>query len=489
MIIIRNSKPLLVLGGLVSTAALLIGLQQAQAQAPQPGAPLSGAGSFPQSFIVPGTNTSLHVGGQIQMDLQYNFDSFGTSSSVGAYDNLAAASTELEGPGVVPGGPHTNSHVLRFTADNSKLFTETRTPSAYGEVKTYLEFDFQGGQAAFAGPNAAGSTTIKSNDDGIPRLRMAYGTLGPWLLGKAESNFVDLAALPDTLFGFGQAGAFDAVGTYRQTQIRYTWLLPDGISAAGSIESAMSGGTFMVTPGVANLNWNDFNAPGISQSVPAATGTVRMDQPWGHAKLGLAVMQERFDSNGAAFAGLPGGTHFKRWGYQIQASGHLNTFGKDQAQWELGYGQGAAQYSGPLELAQLGGNWEEGLVCGATVISAAPKSFACSQPRVLGGYLGYTHFWNDQWRSGITAGYDQESRPNGAGLFTSPAALGGVSTANGNVNLAGLEHRHYSAGASLFWTPVAGVQFGSSFFWYRREVWSGARGTAERLMTQALFRF
>ncbi len=198
-----NSRPLRAAGGLTAAVALLAGLNVANAQAPAPAPPLSGAGSFPQSFIVPGTNTSLHVGGQIQIDASYGFDTDGPSPTIGAYDNLAPATVGIEGPGMAAPPPnHSNGGVFRFHANNSKLFTETRTPTSYGEMKTYIEFDFQGGQATNT-TTAGGSTTTKCcMDDGIPRLRMAYGTLGPWLIGKAASNFVDLAALADTLDGF-----------------------------------------------------------------------------------------------------------------------------------------------------------------------------------------------------------------------------------------------------------------------------------------------
>jgi len=480
-----NSRPLRAAGGLTAAVALLAGLNVANAQAPAPAPPLSGAGSFPQSFIVPGTNTSLHVGGQIQIDASYGFDTDGPSPTIGAYDNLAPATVGIEGPGMAAPPPnHSNGGVFRFHANNSKLFTETRTPTSYGEMKTYIEFDFQGGQATNT-TTAGGSTTTKCcMDDGIPRLRMAYGTLGPWLIGKAASNFVDLAALADTLDGFVQAGGFMGAGTFRQTQIRYTWLLPNGISAAASIESAVSGGLIATTNngGTATtstaLNWNDVNAPGLSQRVPAFVGSAQIQQPWGHAKFAVAIMQERFrnTSVAASFGNIPTGTHLKRWGYMLAQSGHYNTFGRDKLTWSISYGQGAAQYSWPLSSPDLGLNFEEGLICSGTSNVNPSASYVCSEPRVFGVNAGYAHEWTSEWRSGVSFGWDTVSKPNAAGAW-------------GNGSLVKLEHRHWSAGASLFWTPVANVQFGLGYLYYHREVWSGARGSAHRLMTQALFRF
>ena len=63
------------MGSLTATAALLAGMTGAHAQ----GAP--GAGSYPGSFLIPGTNTSFSVGGYVKAD--YNYDFSAMSSVVG----------------------------------------------------------------------------------------------------------------------------------------------------------------------------------------------------------------------------------------------------------------------------------------------------------------------------------------------------------------------------------------------------------------------
>ena len=67
----RSLKGAVALGSLTATVALLAGLGTAQAQmgagqaGPPPAAPTGpGAGSFPQSFLIPGTNTSLSLYGK-----------------------------------------------------------------------------------------------------------------------------------------------------------------------------------------------------------------------------------------------------------------------------------------------------------------------------------------------------------------------------------------------------------------------------------------
>ncbi len=106
------------LGSVTAVAALLVGLSGANAQAPAPTTPLAGAGSFPGSFIVPGTNTSLHVGGIIQIDITEDFNNAGTSP--GAQQNEDSNNINLTGPTVIRprvGGiptSHNNHGVFRI---------------------------------------------------------------------------------------------------------------------------------------------------------------------------------------------------------------------------------------------------------------------------------------------------------------------------------------------------------------------------------------
>ena len=64
---IRKLKTATALGSLTASVALLAGMPGAYAQ----GAP--GAGSFPGSFLVPGTQTSFKVGGYVKFDYTYDF--------------------------------------------------------------------------------------------------------------------------------------------------------------------------------------------------------------------------------------------------------------------------------------------------------------------------------------------------------------------------------------------------------------------------------
>src|SRR5262245_36911683 len=114
-------------GGLTATIALLAGISGAHAQ----GAP--GAGSFPGSFLVPGTQTSFRVAGYVKLDYTYDFGA--TQNIRGGIDfsSIALDSTKNSILGIVPADAahhiHGNS---QYTASQSRFNIETRTPTAYG---------------------------------------------------------------------------------------------------------------------------------------------------------------------------------------------------------------------------------------------------------------------------------------------------------------------------------------------------------------------
>ena len=173
------------------------------------------AGSFPRSILIPGTDTSLKVYGQITEIVDYwmsggNPNSSPQSTTVG--DNGQLQSLPLNSGG--PAKARSNG-IFWQTPRKSKIGFETRTPTPLGEVRTVLEFDWAG-SGSFA-PGGANPTSV--SDNLVPRLRYAYGTLGGFLAGQATSNFSDPDANGETLDFGGNVGE---PGHVRVPQVRYT---------------------------------------------------------------------------------------------------------------------------------------------------------------------------------------------------------------------------------------------------------------------------
>ncbi len=217
-----------------------------------PGAALLG-GSFPRSFLIPGTDTSIRVGGFAQEVLDYwiqNGAGNGVqTTTVG--DNGQAIGQALDVTGQrVPGYPskgnlvpvqtnHSRGNgIFSQSPRQSRLNVETRTPTAYGEARTFIEFDFAGTNGFSSG--GTGQTSVADNL--VPRLRYAYGTMGGLLAGQANSNFADPDAGPETIDFGGNVGE---AGVVRIPQVRYTYAGPYGSAFSASIETPQ---TDVITP-------------------------------------------------------------------------------------------------------------------------------------------------------------------------------------------------------------------------------------------------
>src|SRR5579862_6106453 len=123
----RTTGTLAALGGMGVALALLLGLPAAKADQatdlqanpellkrvdqlaqvgtakPQlPSGTAAIAGSFPRSFLIPGTDTSLLIGGQIQFDADYFF-SGGNNNNVGSSAEIAGVPGLSNAPLKVPG--------------------------------------------------------------------------------------------------------------------------------------------------------------------------------------------------------------------------------------------------------------------------------------------------------------------------------------------------------------------------------------------------
>ena len=221
-----------------------------------PNAPVAG-GSFPRSFLIPGTDTSLRVGGFVDITILDFLNGGGgvDGSNYGSNSGQNGTLSSLPlGGGFVPGAPGggfvapspnraptRNNGVLDFSPQQSRIDIETRTPTSWGEARTFLAFDWAG---CSSGSSYTCQTLQQSGGNSLlPRLRFAYGTLGGFLGGQALSNFSDADADTESM-EFG--GAIGSTGGQRIPQVRYTYPLAYGGALSVSAENPW---TTVVTPG------------------------------------------------------------------------------------------------------------------------------------------------------------------------------------------------------------------------------------------------
>ncbi len=169
-------------------------------------------GDIPRSFKLPGSDTSVAIKMLIKADFIYDFDQqLGDSAQwfLATPKGVVQTTGELQNRG----------GQFRFDARFSRLTFETRTPTDYGPLSTFIDGDFWGGLAgpgAIAGSGGFGNAFVTNSY--LFELRDAFATLGPILVGQFITNILDPEAYGELLDHFGPPGETVTV----QTQVRYT---------------------------------------------------------------------------------------------------------------------------------------------------------------------------------------------------------------------------------------------------------------------------
>jgi Porin subfamily len=443
-----------------AVGALLCGLSTANAQSTS--AP--GAGAFPGSLLVPGTNTSLKIGGYAKVDYMYDMSTNQNfvANGGGTAANVSIIPLNDNIPGSTPGAGHSIHGDSHISAAESRFNIETRTPTSYGELKTFIEGDFEG----ISGVTP--SNTFELNSDRTAfALRHAYGTLGPLLAGQYFSLFEDISAVVETL-DFG--GAIGVSGPLRQAQFRYVYNVGNGVTLAASIENPQ---TAVVSSTVLNTNVTGTStfALGQGDKIPDFVGAVIFGQGPGHIAF-RAVGRELYDVGPGVTntAGLnTPGTNAKTLGWGAGISGDLHVFGPDDIIVQANGGKGIGRY-----ITNTGTGMAD------SVISADGHTLTAIWQ--WGGVVGYQHWWVPSvLRSNIEGSILEASYPNGQFTAVGDALPTGA--------LGGLNHRLISSHLNLIWSPVPPVDLGVEGIWEQRRTVAGQNGQLERMQVSAKFKF
>jgi hypothetical protein len=461
--------------------------------APTPAAP-TGGGSFARSLLIPGTNTSIRVGGFIDESIFYytqNGPANGVPSVTAEIDGNLETQPLFTGGHVVPGYPTAGNlvpvnvqssrgnGVFFQSPQRSRLNVETQTPTSWGIARTFLEIDFKGTNN-FSTTGENGQSSV--NNPLIPRMRYAYGTLGGFLAGQANSNFRDAAAEPETLADDGPPGI---AGPQRIPQVRYTYEGPWGSSWSAAAETpsteiltpagkiatdstnqvvnttaglvpASNGGTgSCIANGLAVTNASGctltFNP--TKSSAPDLTFSSYWAQPWGHVNL-RGVIRPTLTLNDGKYVNQ----QFVGYGGGISGDVKPGWFGwgKDDFQWQFTVGNGIGRYLTNSTGGDLATNY---LV---TPTSPAAAASVLVRPIMeVGGTVGYQHWWLPNLRSNIAYGYWQAD--------VSAPLVGPVESTVAN-------NRLQAANINVIWSPVAFVDTGLEYLWGQRRVLANITG-------------
>jgi len=377
------------------------------------------AGAGKGSFKLPGSNTSVTLGGYVKLDAVFS----NPSAGVDAKGDLSLDPTAIA---VGPNGASNERNQVKFGARESRLFVKTNTPTSLGDLNSHVEFDFYG---------ADGNESV-SNSHGF-RLRHAYGTLGNFLAGQTWTNFMNPAALPDTVdFGGPVGQIFD-----RQAQVRWTQSFGTLGSGGGGQWSVglENPETVVQIPGGASFRADDDRFPDV-------TGQLMFDTARGKISVHALLRQIRIDS-----AAAPAAVD-QKFGGALSVAGILPTIGKDDFRFTATAGNAIGRYAD--------GFFPDGVLGVDGRIRLA---------RQWAWFGAYRHYWSDRLRSSLVLSSAGESNPAG-----SP----------GNTN-----RSTHSAHVNLIWSPVSGSDLGVEYIYADRETEDGLSGHLTRLQASAKYTF
>ena len=449
-------------------------------------------GSFPRSFLIPGTDTSIRVGGEARLNFLYWFNGGNPNSphntnagATGQVNNIPLNGTAASRRG---------HNVSIISPQQSKISVETRTPTAWGEARTFIEFDNA------ITPDQNRNRLFAVSDNITYRMRFAYGTLGPLLGGQANSNFSDPDASVETISFSGLTGD---PGHARIPQIRWTqplagWGLLGALSvSAEQAESELAfpgsntvcggfGGTCPNTGVVGNLigvvPGNDVPNP-LKQASPDFTVAWYIPQPWGHVDFSGVVRPTLRVYNGLSGAAGIDKTYMG-WGGSFNGDFKPGWFGwdKDFFTWHVVGGNAIGPY-----INVGSGNSGIGLVSNYGAAGVAAADTIVKPVTSFGGNIGYRHVWTPELRSNFGAGYYREDVTNINNSICPGVGTAAARTASGNG--CAFNKELVTAVANVVWSPVAFADIALEYFYGHRKTLGDGTGSENVLLSRFRVRF
>lgn len=230
------------------------------------------AGSKPKSWKLPGTNTSMNIGGIALLQFDYDLD--GPSS-------YAPANAQVDG---TAGAKRQGEFDLN--SRQSRFFVTTSTPTEWGDLLTNIEIDFNG----VGGQTASQGAEYNSNQGAALRLRKAYGQLGPVLAGQDTTTF----SVPGNGERTDIANAFLGSSIYRLGMVRYTQAFGATKLQLAVEDPVGINDSSAVNPGVAISNGNGAPLGPTSLSGTQHNATpafvAQLSHKWSDGEIGLSGM-------------------------------------------------------------------------------------------------------------------------------------------------------------------------------------------------------
>lgn len=316
------------------------------------------AGTAKGTFRIPGTETSLGFGGYVKLDAIYNSNSALSPNSF---------TDQIYFAGLIPLRDEGEPSQLTFNPRETRFWFKSYTPTAWGELATYLELDFY----AFQSP---GDQRVSNSY--APRLRHAYGSLGGLVVGQTWTTFMNVAALPELLDFGAPAGRIFV----RQPLVRWTQPFRLGHGEADWLIAFEQPESALLAPDGERLTVDDDRFPDM-------VGRLDWQRPWGTLSAAGLVRQIRY---------AEGQSVSESWGGAVGLGGKIKLFERDTFSFHSSYGNVLGRY---------------------TSFDAFEDGFLDAYGRVhlrtvLAGFAAFQHGWNARWRSTVAYGFGEAWGPD-----------------------------------------------------------------------------
>lgn len=376
-------------------------------------APALVTSAYPGFITVPGTDTSIKIGGYVKIDGTYDARGGGLGGIGSDFRDIYLSGTAKAN----------RAGDFQVGARQTNLTLSTISPTAYGDVKTFIKADLYGA------PNG----NAQYSNSYTPRLYQAFITAnlagGTVEVGQDWSTFMDLDSYPETIDFGGPVG----VSFVRQPQLRYTMDVGGGSKLYVAAESAYSDFEGASNYGV--FSGSGDPSTNIINPLPDFVAKYTYDAAWGHFAISGVGRYIKANTGGAIVNNFTGQSGVYGGGGLVGLV--VKTVGLDSIQAEGIGGPGIGRYL-------FGDDDSNGSGASLANCNAAGVCSSIKATTSYGGTVGYQHYWTPSLRSDVVGGivfYDNEF-PNDPLSSTK---------------------RMISAHANLIWAPTAHTEIGIEY--------------------------
>lgn len=363
-------------------------------------------GAVPGTLRFAGSETSFGMGGRLETHATISDVYFSAEKS--GRDQLRFAQIPVD----AATGPNSQ---FRFNTRDSRLWFQLQHPAGADDFNLYVEYDMTG-----------------KPDTHKFFLRHAYVDMGPILVGRSFTTFIDSGVLPDV-----DTGSAPGTVTLKRDQIRWTQSFrDDSLELAAALEQPDSHITEPDSDRIRNYDDNH---------LPAIVSRLTWHAGWGQVALSSMIRRLHWQQNDQQLSKLAGG---------IGLSGRINLDAVDNLRFMINYGNGIGRF----------------ITLGAYADASIARDFNRLNPHPAYSLLGaYQHYWNSRWRSTLSLSFSGSSLP-------------GSRSDN-------LTARARSAQVNLFWSPIPDLSIGIEYLHAQRQLANAQDGELNRLMFSTRYTF